>query len=81
MKIISASDANRHFSKLLREAGRGEVITVVSRGRPVVTIAPVSGRDRSERIAARRALVERLERLERQKATGSRSWSRDELYD
>ena len=40
MKTISAGDANRHFSNLLRDVATGEVITVLSRGKPVATISP-----------------------------------------
>ena len=40
METISASDANRHFSNLLREVATGKVITVLSRGKSVATIAP-----------------------------------------
>ena len=32
VKTIAAGDANRHFSRLLRDAAKGEVITVLSRG-------------------------------------------------
>ncbi len=77
MKTISAADANRHFSRLLREVSQGEHVTVVSRGRPVATIAPVHARGR-ERQAAKRML---LERLRRQPAVGARNWTRDELYE
>jgi prevent-host-death family protein len=77
MKTISAADANRHFSRVLREVSRGEQITVVSRGRPVATIAPVR-EIAAERRSARRML---LERLRNQPVTGARCWTRDELYD
>jgi prevent-host-death family protein len=77
MKTISAADANRHFSRLLREVSQGEYVTVVSRGRAVATIAPVHARGR-ERQAAKRLL---LERLRRQPAVGARNWTRDELYE
>ena len=40
MKTISAGDANRHFSNLLHELATGEVITVLSHGKPVATISP-----------------------------------------
>ena len=43
MKTINASEANRRFSKLLREVARGEVYTVVSSGKPVASIAPTGG--------------------------------------
>lgn len=77
MKTISAADANRHFSRVLREVSQGEHVTVVSRGRPVATIAPVRGSGR-ERQAAKRIL---LERLRQQPAAGARNWTRDELYE
>ncbi len=77
MKTVTASDANRQFSSILRDVSRGEVITVTSRGRPVamITPAPVGGHRRE---AARQRL---LERLRQQKTTGARDWSRDELYE
>jgi prevent-host-death family protein len=77
MKTISAADANRHFSRLLREVAQGEHVTVVSRGRPVATIVPVRGSGR-ERQSAKRIL---LERLRGQPVVGARCWTRDELYE
>ena len=77
MKTISAADANRHFSTLLRDVATGEVITVLSRGKPVATISP-AGRENSQRETAKLSL---LERLHQQKPTGARSWTRDELYE
>ena len=76
MKTISAREANRHFSNLLREVSSGEVITILSRGKPVATISPASI-DRPQKNAARLRL---LKRLEKQNVSGSRNWTRDELY-
>jgi len=76
MKTINASEANRLFSKLLREVARGEVYTVVFRGKPVASIAP-AGKDASQR---RKAKADLLERLNRQAVTCERDWTRDELY-
>ncbi len=78
MKTISAADANRHFSTLLRDVSRGARITVTSRGKPVATIAAVDTSEGRERAAARRTL---LTRLRATPATGTRSWTRDELYE
>lgn len=78
MKSISAADANRQFSALLREVARGARITVTSRGRPVATITAADRGERSERVAARRAL---LARLRATPAIGSRKWSRSDLYE
>lgn len=77
MATISASDANRHFSTLLREVAEGQTFTVLSRGRPVATIAPVT-ESTPERAAARRGL---FERLRSQKPLGTRNWAREELYE
>jgi prevent-host-death family protein len=37
---VSASEANRSFSTLLRQVAQGQRFTVLSHGRPVATIAP-----------------------------------------
>lgn len=77
MRVVSAGDANRHFSSVLRDVAAGEIVTVLSRGKPVATISPArSGDDRRQ--AAKLSL---LERLRQQKATGARDWTRDELYE
>jgi prevent-host-death family protein len=78
MGTVSASEANRSFSALLRQVSQGERITVVSRGRPVAMISPVQESGGSHRVA-RRAL---LARLQAQPATdlGLR-WRREELYE
>ena len=77
MKTVSASDANRQFSRLLQEVKQGEVITVVSRGKPVATLMPVEG-DAVQKESARKRLVQRLRR---QSPSGKRDWTRGELYD
>ncbi len=77
METISASDANRHFSNLLSEVATGKVITVLSRGKSVATIAPAHSGGLA-REAAKRNL---LERLHQQKPSGARNWTRDELYE
>lgn len=77
-KSVTAADANRHFSALLREVSRGARITVTSRGRPVATISePEQPADRV-RMAAKRAL---LTRLRSRAASGARTWTRADLYD
>jgi len=77
MKTISAAEANRQFSTLLREVARGEEYTVLSRGRSVAAIIPIS-KGGLVRTGAKRTL---LARIRKQKATGTRSWTRSELYD
>lgn len=77
MKTISASEANRHFSTLLRDIASGEVVTVLSRGKPVATITPAPP-DADERDQAKQQLLERLHRC---KPSGSRNWTRNDLYE
>ena len=77
MKTVTAAEANRQFSSVLREISHGEIFTVVSRGKPVATIAPAKSADAQQR-AAKAALVDRLRK---QEASGERNWTRDELYD
>ena len=78
MKLITAAEANRHFSALLRAVADGERITVTSRGKPVAMISPVGKIQLPERRAAKFALLARLNALP---VTGARNWSRNELYD
>ena len=78
MKSISAADANRHFSAVLREVSRGAQITVTSRGKPVAVILAADQVERRERVAARRALMSRLRAAP---VVGARNWSRNELYE
>jgi prevent-host-death family protein len=76
--IVSASEANRSFSTLLRQVAQGQRFTVLSHGRPVATIAPAA-ESTASLVVSRRAL---LARLAMQPASGEpRSWQRDDLYD
>jgi prevent-host-death family protein len=73
---VSAADANRRFSLLLRGVREGRSYVVTSHGRPVARIVPA---DKHESVvsAARTAL---LSRLERQPLVKAARWTRDELY-
>ena len=74
-KAISAADANRKFSQLLREVREGRNYVVTSHGRPVARIAPILEPSRAE---AKAALLAHLKALP-VKRIGR--WKRDELYD
>jgi prevent-host-death family protein len=76
-KVVSAADANRRFSELLRTVRKGLSVVVTSHGKPVAKITPVVGDDRAAE-GARAALIKRLRR-ERVVETGR--WTREELYD
>jgi prevent-host-death family protein len=76
-EAVSAADANRRFSLILRGVREGHSYVITSHGRPVARIIPA---DRSEAVAtgARKAL---LSRLERQPVVNAGRWTRDELYE
>ena len=76
-QAISATDANRRFSELLRTVKKGRSIIVTSHGKPVAKITPVVQDERAAEVA-RSALFARL-RTERAVDVGR--WTRDELYD
>jgi prevent-host-death family protein len=77
MKTITAANANRGFSSLLREVRKGEEITILSRGTPVAKITSVNSAALQKN--AIKSLL--LSRLKAQDVTGSRNWTRDELYN
>jgi prevent-host-death family protein len=75
-KAISAADANRKFSQVLREVKEGRSYVVTSHGRPVARIAPVH--EGTALTGARKALMSRL-RNEPVVRVGR--WKRDDLYE
>jgi len=75
-KAISAADANRQFSRILREVKAGDTFTVTSHGEPVARIVPIDRADEAEREKAWQAL---LERWQSQPAQNLGSWTREEL--
>lgn len=76
-ETVSAADANRKFSLLLRGVREGQSYLVTSHGKPVARIVPAEKHEGS-RVGARAAL---LARLERQPVMEAGRWSRDELYE
>jgi prevent-host-death family protein len=76
-KAISAADANRKFSQVLREVKEGQSYVVTSHGRAVARIAPV----KEKRTAASNARASLLERLHAERVVRIGRWKRDELYD
>ena len=74
-KAISAAEANRKFSQLLREVREGRTYVVTSHGRPVARIAPVEEHGRRE------AKAKLLAHLRDQPIRTVGGWKREELYD
>jgi len=76
-KAISAADANRNFSQLLREIKEGKSFVVTSHGRPVARLEPI----RNTGAAGRDARARLLKRLRAQPVRNAGPWKRDELYE
>ncbi len=74
-ETVTAAEANRSFSRLLRGVREGRRYIITSHGRPVAEIIPVEKPDRE---AARAAL---FDHLARQKAIDIGPWTRADLYD
>ncbi|PZR10385.1 MAG: type II toxin-antitoxin system prevent-host-death family antitoxin [Azospirillum brasilense] len=77
-EMISATDANRSFSHLLRRVREeGKAFTVTSHGESVARLVPCRAAE-ADRLTARDAL---LRRLMAQAVSEAGRWTRDELYE
>lgn len=76
-EIVTAAEANREFSRLLRGVREGNSYLVTSHGRPVARLVPVA-EDHDLREKARREL---FDRLRKQPVLNAGPWTRDDLYD
>jgi prevent-host-death family protein len=81
MKTVSSTEANRHFSKLLARAAKGETICITVRGKAVARLAPASGKGAVTPEERERRWQKLLKRLKRQPALNLPRIPRDELYD
>lgn len=74
---VSAANANRDFSALLRQVRGGATVIVTSHGRAVARIVPMAA---GAHVAgtARNVLFERLAAT---RPVDVGSWTRDELYE
>ena len=82
MKVssITASEANRSFSKLLRAVEQGERVEITSHGRKVAVLAPID-----QDTPSREQRLKALEKLKKRWATQEFKvvgpWTREELYE
>lgn len=76
---VTAAEANRSFSKLLRAAQQGTSVTITSHGKPAAKLVPI---DEDEGWDDRRqALKEMQARWAAQEPITIGPWTRDDLYD
>jgi prevent-host-death family protein len=80
MPIVGAREANRSFSKILKEAENGKTITITRNGKPVARLAPVGKRWKSE--AEREKSIARMMKLmEKGLDFGGHRFTRDEMHE
>ncbi len=78
MKMITATVANRDFSKILEQVSSGVAIGITKRGKIVATMNPARDFDSEE---AERFKQEHLAQLRKRPALNIPRGTRDELYD
>ncbi|HWA89627.1 MAG TPA: type II toxin-antitoxin system prevent-host-death family antitoxin [Rhizomicrobium sp.] len=84
MTTIGAREANRSFSKILREAENGNPVTITRNGRPVARLVPapvpaaVESMTEEERKAAKQRLMDRLNKGIH---LGGHRYTRDEMHE
>jgi prevent-host-death family protein len=76
-EAVSAADANRKFSQLLRSVREGRTYIVTVHGKPVARIVPIKKDDKVT--SAGRAVL--FARLRSQPILNVGPWTRNELYD
>lgn len=63
-RSISATDANREFSRVLNEVANGDTYIVTSHGKPMIKMVPVAPDDTAgEKQRKLRALLDRMAAL------------------
>lgn len=82
MKKVSAAEANRYFSSLLRQVAQGEPVLITSHGAPVATMVSANEGDPAKDFA-KRALLNRLrsQAPHSDVSLATRTWKREELYE
>ena len=81
MLKISATEANRNFSRLLARVQQGEAVEITVRGEVVAEVRPDKKADRISEAERQKSWEAFMERLRNQPALGIPRGTRDELYD
>ncbi len=76
-EAVSAAEANRKFSQLLRAVREGRSYVITTHWKPVAKIVPFNKHDE----VAASALTVLLARLRSEPVVEAGRWTRDELYE
>ncbi len=79
-RTITATEANREFSRVFNEVANGETYVVTARGKPVIRMVPVTP-DETERAERSRKLSALLDRLAKEPVRNLGRVTRDDGYE
>jgi prevent-host-death family protein len=79
MPSIGAREANRSFSKILREAENGKTITITRNGKPVARLEPVGKQWKSE-AEREKSIARMMKLLEKGLDLGGGPYAREEMH-
>ena len=77
---MGAREANRSFSKILKEAENGKTITITRNGKPVARLEPAVAKATSGK-AREKAIARMVELMEKGLDFGGRRFTRDEMHE
>ncbi|HEY1708368.1 MAG TPA: type II toxin-antitoxin system prevent-host-death family antitoxin [Rhizomicrobium sp.] len=80
MSVVGAREANRSFSKLLKEAESGKTVTITRNGKPVAQLSPLTKQWKSK-AEREKAIAEMVKVLEKGLHLGGRRFTRDEMHE
>lgn len=84
MTTVGAREANRSFSKILREAESGKTVTITRNGRPVARLEPMRIPARVEAMTEeerKKKHQELMDLLEKGFDLGGKGFTRDEMHE
>ncbi len=81
MATITATEANRKFSELLRGVRKGKCYVITSRGEPVAELRPMASESEAETVRRKKALGELLDHLKSQPVLNLPHITRDEMHE
>ena len=80
MSSVGAREANRSFSKILREAENGKTVTITRNGKPVAQLVPATRKPLSGK-AREKSLAKLMKLLEKGFDLGGKGFTRDEMHE
>jgi prevent-host-death family protein len=81
-RVVAAAEANRQFSRILRDVASGQFVVVTSRGKPVAEMRPVSkDADASAEEKKRRDFQRFLDDLRARPVRHLGRFNRDDAYE